>query len=98
MIKFQVRVIDPVGLHARPATVAVNVASKCKGDVKVSYNNRSVNMKSIMGVMSLGVPTQSDVIISCEGEDEENSIKTIIDTLKEQKVIDLNAITEVKES
>ena len=66
-----VLVVDPVGLHARPATVAVNAASKFKSEVKITYKGRSVNMKSIMGVMSLGIPTQSEVTISAEGEDEE---------------------------
>ena len=48
MKEINVLVIDPVGLHARPATVAVNAASKFKSDVKVSVKERSVNMKSIM--------------------------------------------------
>ncbi len=83
-----VLVIDPVGLHARPATVAVNAASKFKSDVKVSYKGRAVNMKSIMGVMSLGIPTQSEVVISTEGDDEEEAITTIVDVLRTQKVIE----------
>lgn len=83
-----VLVIDPVGLHARPATVAVNAASKFKSDVKVSYKGRAVNMKSIMGVMSLGIPTQSEVVISAEGDDEEEAITTIVDVLRTQKVIE----------
>ena len=87
MKEINVTVIDPVGLHARPATVAVNAASKFKCDVKVSFKERSVNMKSIMGVMSLGIPTQSDIKISCDGEDEEEAIVAIENTLKEQKVI-----------
>ena len=87
MKEIKVLVIDPVGLHARPATVAVNAASKFKCDVKVSFKERSVNMKSIMGVMSLGIPTQSEVVISCEGEDEEVAITTIEDILRTQKVI-----------
>ena len=87
MKKILVTVIDPVGLHARPATVAVNAASKFKCDVKVSYKGRSVNMKSIMGVMSLGIPTQSDVEITCDGEDEVDAIKAIEEVLKVQKVI-----------
>ena len=82
-----VTVIDPVGLHARPATVAVNAASKFKSDVKVSFKGRSVNMKSIMGVMSLGIPTQSEIEISCEGEDEEAAITSIKEVLETQKVI-----------
>ena len=87
MKEIKVLVIDPVGLHARPATVAVNAASKFKCDVKVSYNGRSVNMKSIMGVMSLGIPSQSEITISCEGEDEDTAVTTIEEILRTQKVI-----------
>ena len=87
MKQVTVTVVDPVGLHARPATVAVNAASKFKSDVKVSYKDRAVNMKSIMGVMSLGIPTQSEITITCEGEDEDVAIQTIEEILKTQKVI-----------
>ena len=87
MKQISVTVIDPVGLHARPATVAVNAASKFKCVVKVAYKGRTVNMKSIMGVMSLGIPTQSEITVSCEGEDEDVAVKTIEDVLRAQKVI-----------
>lgn len=83
----KVTIIDPVGLHARPATVAVNAASKFRSDVKLTYNGKSVNMKSIMGVMSLGVPTQEAITISCDGEDEDIAITSIEDILKNQKII-----------
>ena len=58
MKQVTVTVVDPVGLHARPATVAVNAASKFKSEINVAFKGREVNMKSIMGVMSLGVPTK----------------------------------------
>ena len=87
MKEITVTVVDPVGLHARPATVAVNAASKFKSEVQVSYKGRTVNMKSIMGVMSLGIPTQSEITISCEGDDEDSAVKTIEDVLRAQKVI-----------
>ncbi len=87
MKEINVLVIDPVGLHARPATVAVNAASKFKCNVTVSFKERSANMKSIMGVMSLGIPTQSEVTIACEGEDEDEAIVTIEEVLRTQKVI-----------
>ena len=87
MKEIKVTVVDPVGLHARPATVAVNAASKFKCDVKVTFKERSVNMKSIMGVMSLGIPTQSEITITCDGDGEEEAIVAIENTLKEQKVI-----------
>lgn len=87
MKEIKLLVVDPVGLHARPATVAVNAASKYKSEVKLGFNGKTVNMKSIMGVMSLGVPTQSEITVSCEGEDEDTAIKSIESILKEQKVV-----------
>ena len=87
MTEIKCTVVDPVGLHARPATVAVNAASKFKSEVKVSYKGREVNMKSIMGVMSLGIPTQSEITIICNGEDEAEAVKAIEETLRTQKVI-----------
>jgi len=87
MKEINVLVVDPVGLHARPATVAVNAASKFKCNVTVSFKERSANMKSIMGVMSLGIPTQSEVTIACEGDDEEEAIVAIEEVLRTQKVI-----------
>ena len=87
MKEITVTVIDPVGLHARPATVAVNAASKFKCDVNVAFGGREVNMKSIMGVMSLGIPTQSEITITCNGEDEDNAITAIEEVLKTQKII-----------
>lgn len=87
MKEFSAVVVDPVGLHARPATVAVNAASKFKSEIKLSYKGRAVNMKSIMGVMSLGIPTQSEITVTAEGEDEDAAIATIEEVLRTQKVI-----------
>ena len=88
MTEVKVLVVDPVGLHARPATVAVHAASKCKCKVTVSFKGRTVDMKSIMGVMSLGIPTQSEITLTCDGEEEEKALETIIETLRAQKVIE----------
>ena len=88
MKSITVKVTDPVGLHARPATLAVNAASKCKNaNVTVEYKGKSVNMKSIMGVMSLGIPTDSEIIISVDGQDEDLAIEEIEKVLREHKVI-----------
>lgn len=87
MKEITVTVIDPVGLHARPATVAVNAASKYKCEVNVAFGGRDVNMKSIMGVMSLGIPTQSQITITCNGDDEDAAITAIEEVLKTQKII-----------
>ena len=78
-------VSDPVGLHARPATILVNQASKFTSNIKLVYNGKE-NLKSIMGVMSLGVPTKATVEIVAEGDDEKDVIASIAKVIKEQKV------------
>ena len=50
------------------------------------YNGKEVNLKSIMGVMSLGVPTKAEVEITAEGEDEKDAIASIEKVVLEQKV------------
>ena len=80
-------VSDPVGLHARPATILVNQASKFTSNIKLVYNHKEVNLKSIMGVMSLGIPTQSEITISCSGEDEDAAVAAIEEVLRAQKII-----------
>ena len=84
MKQITVTVIDPVGLHARPATVAVNAASKFNSDINVAFKGREVNMKSIM---SLGIPTQSEITISCSGDDEDAAVAAIEEVLRVQKII-----------
>ena len=87
MKQITVQVIDPVGLHARPATVAVSAASKFKCEVSVAFKGREVNMTSLMGVMSRGIPTQSEITITFNGEDEEAAMTAIEDILRAQKII-----------
>ena len=59
MKQITVSVIDPVGLHARPATVAVNAASKFKCEVNVSFKGREVNMKLLFPAMVMTKMLQS---------------------------------------
>ena len=72
------------GLHARPATILVNQASKFSSNINLIYNGKSVNLKSIMGVMSLGVGQGADVTISAEGADADDAISTIAETMTKE--------------
>lgn len=85
MKQISVLVIDPVGLHARPATVAVNAASKFKSEVKVAYKGRSVNMKPSWVLCPWAFRHSPEVTVTCEGEDEEVAITTIEEVLRAQK-------------
>lgn len=84
MEKKEFHIIAETGIHARPATLLVQTASKFNSDVNLEYKGKSVNLKSIMGVMSLGVGQGSDVVISVEGSDEADAIAAITDTMKKE--------------
>ena len=74
------------GIHARPATMLVQAASKYNSEITLEYQGKKVNLKSIMGVMSLGVGQGSDVIIVAEGSDEVEAIEGIEETLKKEGI------------
>lgn len=84
MEKKDFNVIAETGIHARPATLLVQTASKFNSDINLEYKGKSVNLKSIMGVMSLGVGQGSDVTISVEGADESDAMAAIVDTMKKE--------------
>jgi len=84
MEKRDFHIIAETGIHARPATLLVQAASKFSSDVNLEFNGKSVNLKSIMGVMSLGVGKAADVTISAEGDDAAEAIEAISDTMKKE--------------
>lgn len=84
MEKRDFHIIAETGIHARPATLLVQAASKFSSDVNLEYNGKSVNLKSIMGVMSLGVGQNADVTITAEGDDEKDALDAIADTMKKE--------------
>ena len=65
------------GLEARPVAVLVQVASQYESKIYVEIDNKKVNAKSIMGMMTLGLSTGESVVVSAEGTDEEASIENI---------------------
>lgn len=71
------------GVHARPATLLVNKAGQYQSEVELTYNEKTVNLKSIMGVMSLGIPKGAEIKISATGSDEEEAIQGLSEVIKE---------------
>lgn len=84
MEKKDFNITAETGIHARPATLLVQTASKFASDINLEYKGKSVNLKSIMGVMSLGVGQGADVTITAEGEDEQEAITAISETMKKE--------------
>jgi len=79
-----VKIIDPSGIHARPATVLVGAASGYDEDLKLEYNDNQVNLKSVMGVMSLAIPHGAEIKIIAEGDNEEEVVEAIYEAMKKE--------------
>lgn len=84
MEKREFDIIAETGIHARPATLLVQTASKYSSDINLEYKGKAVNLKSIMGVMSLGVGQGSHVAITADGEDAAEAIAGIEETMKSE--------------
>jgi phosphocarrier protein len=65
------------GIHARPATALVQKANEFKSDLYIEFEGRTADLKSIMGVLSLGVTRGSMVTVKIEGPDEIEALKQI---------------------
>lgn len=87
MIKESYVVKSKEGLHARPASLLTKLASEFKGEVVLEYKEKAVTMKSIMAVMSLGIPHKANFSISVDGEGEENHLKKLESLLKEYEIV-----------
>jgi len=78
MISRNVTIINQLGLHARAATRLVNCASGFVAEIIVKKGARSVNGKSIMGVLTLAAATGADLTIKAEGADEEQALNAVV--------------------
>lgn len=87
MLQREYKIVDETGIHARPATLLVQAASKFESNIELEYKGRKVNLKSIMGVMSLGVGKDADVVIYTDGADEEDAINAIEETMKKEGLV-----------
>lgn len=87
MAKITVKVTDPVGLHARPASIVVSVASKFVSDITISSEGKSGNLKSIMNVMALGVKQGQEITIEAKGADADNAVAEIKKVMKENNLV-----------
>jgi phosphocarrier protein HPr len=78
MISGNVTIINRLGLHARAATRLVNCASDYASEIIVKKGARSVNGKSIMGVLTLAAATGTELTIEVDGTDEKQALKAVL--------------------
>lgn len=81
MVEREVKIINRLGLHARPAAMLVQKATKFKSEIKFKKGDLEVNGKSIMGVMMLAAEMGSTLLITAEGEDEIPAVEALIEII-----------------
>ena len=84
MIRKKLTIINRLGLHARAAAKFVNVASRFKSDIQVVKNDKSVNGKSIMGVMMLAAAKGAGIELIATGDDEETAISNLEELINDR--------------
>jgi phosphocarrier protein len=84
MISGTLTVSNRLGLHARAATRLVNCASGFDSEIRISRGSRSVNGKSIMGVLTLAAAKGTDLSIDVDGPDEADAYEAIRNLIEER--------------
>jgi phosphotransferase system HPr (HPr) family protein len=77
MVTKKILIKIPTGLEARPVALLVQVASQYESNIYVECEEKRVNAKSIMGMMSLGLAAGEEVTVSADGSDEEVAMDNI---------------------
>ena len=83
MISKKVPGTNPVGLHARPATFFIKKANEYRSSVWIENDSRRVNAKSLLGILSLGIVSGTEISLVADGPDEDDAIKGLEELLKE---------------
>lgn len=78
----EVLVENQVGLHARPATFFIQKANEFKSSIWVEKEERRVNAKSLLGVLSLGIVGGTTIKILADGIDEEEAVSSLVELVK----------------
>lgn len=78
MIERQARIVNPLGMHARPAAEFVKIANRFRAKIVVTKDDLTVDGKSIMGVMMLAAECGSSLTIRADGEDAEQAVAALL--------------------
>ena len=81
MLNREVTINNQVGLHARPATFFIQKANEFKSVIWIEKEDRRVNAKSLLGVLSLGIVKGTVINIIADGPDEEEAVETLVDLI-----------------
>lgn len=82
MYQREVVISNRAGIHARPASKIVTLASQFKSDIYVYRDGDKVNAKSIMGLISMGLHYNTKIVVVAEGEDEKEAVDSLVELIE----------------
>lgn len=78
MVSKEIKIMNPTGLHLRPAGNLCKEAMKYKSKVTFNYDGNIANAKSVLSVLGACIKTGDTITLVCEGEDEEEALSNLI--------------------
>jgi phosphocarrier protein len=84
MIKKELTIMNKTGLHARPASMFVQKASKFKSSVIIEKEGKTINAKSIITLLSGGIGQGSQITLVIDGADEEEAMNTLVKLIEDK--------------
>lgn len=78
MVSKEIKIMNPTGLHLRPAGNLCKEAMKYKSKVTFNYDGNIANAKSVLSVLGACIKTGDTITLVCEGEDEEEALNNLV--------------------
>lgn len=82
MVSKTLTVVNPSGLHLRPAGVLSQTAMKFKCDIIIECGEKRIVAKSVLNVMAAGIKCGTEINLICDGEDEEEAMKSMSEAIE----------------
>ena len=82
MISKTLTVVNPSGLHLRPAGVLSQTAMKFRSDITIECGEKKIVAKSVLNVMAAGIKCGTEITLICDGEDEQAAMDTLSQTIE----------------
>ena len=82
MVSQKVKVKNPTGLHLRPAGILCKVAMQYRSLTTFTFRETTANAKSVLSVLGACVKCGDEIEFVCEGEDEQEALKALVDTVE----------------
>ncbi len=82
MVTVKVKIINPQGMHMRPAQLFVNTMASYQCDITILFNGTSINAKSIMHLMAACIRQGSEIELQCSGEQETEALRAAVELIE----------------